>query len=64
MLAIGGTEGLGEVAANTMKLAADDVQSLVIPGSGRYCLEEAPEQMLAALTTFLTPTGTGPPPRR
>jgi pimeloyl-ACP methyl ester carboxylesterase len=38
-----------------MKLAADNVQTLVIPGSGHYCLEEAPEEMLAALTAFLTP---------
>ena len=55
VLAIGGAEGIGEGAASTMKLAADDVQSLVIPGSGHYCLEEAPEEMLAALTTFLAP---------
>ena len=25
------------------------------PGSGHYCLEEAPEEILAALTTFLDP---------
>ena len=55
MLAIGGAEGIGEGAANTMKLAADDVRSVVIPGSGHYCLEEAPEEILAALTTFLDP---------
>ena len=24
-----------------MRLAADDVQSVVIPGCGHYCLEEA-----------------------
>jgi len=42
-------------AANIMKLAADDVQSLVIPGSGYYCLEEASEEVAAALTAFLTP---------
>ena len=53
MLAIGGAEGIGEGAANTMKLAADDVQSVVIPGSGHYCLEEAPHEMRAALTAFL-----------
>src|SRR6516162_6950830 len=58
VLAIGGAEGIGQGAANTMKLAADDVQSVVIPGSGHYCLEEAPEEMLAALTAFLAPTGT------
>ena len=55
VLGIGGADGIGEGAANTMKLAADDVQSLVIPGSGHYCLEEAPEEMLAALTAFLAP---------
>ena len=36
VLAIGGAEGIGEGAANTMRLAADDVQSVVIPGSGHY----------------------------
>ena len=35
-----------------MKLAADDVQTLVIPGCGHYCLEEAPGEILAALTAF------------
>jgi pimeloyl-ACP methyl ester carboxylesterase len=34
VLAIGGAESSGEMVANTMKLAADDVQSLVIPGCG------------------------------
>ena len=57
MLAIGGAAGLGEGAANTMKLAADDVQTLVIPGCGRYCLKEAPGEILAALTAFLARTG-------
>jgi pimeloyl-ACP methyl ester carboxylesterase len=55
VLAIGGAEGIGEGAANTMKLAADDVQSTIIPGCGHYCLEEAPQQILATLTAFLTP---------
>jgi len=30
-----------------MRLAADDVQSVVIPGCGHYCLEEAPQEMPA-----------------
>ena len=55
VLAIGGAEGIGQGAADTMKLAADDVQGLVIPGSGHYCLEEAPEEVAAALTAFLDP---------
>ena len=54
MLAIGGAEGIGAGAVNTMMLTSDDVQSVVISGSG-HCLEEAPEEMLAALTAFLIP---------
>jgi pimeloyl-ACP methyl ester carboxylesterase len=54
VLAIGGAEGIGEGAANTMRLAADDVQSVVIAGCGHYCLEEAPQEMLATLTAFLS----------
>ena len=55
MLAIGGAHSLGEQVADTMKLAADDVQSLVIPGCGHHPAEEAPEETLAALTAFLAP---------
>jgi pimeloyl-ACP methyl ester carboxylesterase len=55
VLAIGGAEGIGEGAANTMRLTADDVQSVIIPGCGHYCLEEAPRQILATLTAFLAP---------
>ena len=38
-----------------MKLTADDVQTLVIPGCAHWVAEQAPEQLLAALTTFLAP---------
>jgi hypothetical protein len=38
-----------------MKLTADDVQALVIPGCAHWVAEQAPEQLLAALTTFLAP---------
>jgi pimeloyl-ACP methyl ester carboxylesterase len=55
VLAIGGSEGTGDAAANTMKLVADDVQSVVIPGSGHWVAEEAPDELLSALTAFLAP---------
>ena len=55
VLGIGGAESLGEQVADTMKLAADDVQTLVIPGCGHHPPEEAPEETLAALTAFLAP---------
>ena len=55
VLTIGGAEGIGEGAANTMRLTADDVQSVVVSDCGHYCLEEAPNEILAALTGFLAP---------
>ena len=55
VLGIGGAMSLGEQVATTMKLAADDVQTLVIPGCGHHPPEEAPEETLAALTAFLAP---------
>jgi pimeloyl-ACP methyl ester carboxylesterase len=55
VLAIGGGKGLGEGTANTMKLVADDVQSVIIPESGHWVAEEAPDKLLAALIPFLAP---------
>jgi pimeloyl-ACP methyl ester carboxylesterase len=55
VLAIGGEASWGEAVGDTMKLAADDVQSVVIPGAGHWVAEQAPEEMLAALTGFLAP---------
>ncbi len=55
VLAIGGEESTGEGVGNTMKLAADDVQTMVLTGSGHWVAEQAPEQLLAALTAFLAP---------
>jgi pimeloyl-ACP methyl ester carboxylesterase len=60
VLAIGGSESLGEAPAETMRLAADDVQSAVIPGAGHWLAEEAPQETLAALTSFLAPYRGGP----
>ena len=53
VLAIGGAESWGEMVADGIKPAANDVQSVVIPGAGHWVTEQAPEQMLAALTAFL-----------
>jgi pimeloyl-ACP methyl ester carboxylesterase len=55
VLGIGGEHSLREQVADTMKLAADDVQTLVIPGCGHHPAEETPEETLAALTAFLAP---------
>jgi hypothetical protein len=50
---MGGAESLGAMAADTMRLTADDVQTPVIPGVGHWLAEQAPEQLTAALTEFL-----------
>jgi len=53
VLGIGGEHSLRDQVADTMKLAADDVQTLVIPGCAHYPAEETPEETLTALTAFL-----------
>jgi pimeloyl-ACP methyl ester carboxylesterase len=42
-----------------MMLAADNVQTVVLPGCGHFVAEEAPGEMLTALTAFLTPSRSG-----
>ncbi len=55
MIGCAKAEGIGEGVVNTMKLVADDVQSVVIPDAGHWLAEEAPDEFLAALTAFLAP---------
>lgn len=55
VLVVGGGKGAGESAVATMRLVADDVQSHIISESGHWVAEEAPEQVLAAVTPFLAP---------
>ena len=55
VLAIGGAESAGAMVADAMKLVADDVQGVVLANSGHWVAEQAPEQLVAALTTFLAP---------
>jgi len=59
VLAIGGAESSGEGVGNTMKLAADDVQTVVLADCGHWVAEQAPDQLLTALTAFLAPYRNG-----
>lgn len=54
VLAIGGEHSYGANVGDALKPLADDVQSVVIPGTGHWIAEDAPEAMLAALTPFLS----------
>jgi len=63
VLAVGGEKSSGDAVRAVMQKLASDVQGLVIPGAGHFLAEEAPEQVLAALTEFLAPYRDGPPAR-
>lgn len=55
VLAIGGEVSYGEHVGEAMQNIADDVHTAVIPGAGHWVAEEAPDHMLAALSSFLAP---------
>ena len=55
VLASGGVASFGHHVGDAVTAVADDVQSVVIPGTGHFVAEEAPDEMLAALTAFLAP---------
>jgi len=55
VLAIGGAESYGTQVAEAMRSIAEDVQGLVIPNTGHWVAEQAPDEMLAALSAFLAP---------
>jgi pimeloyl-ACP methyl ester carboxylesterase len=55
VLAIGGEGSYGPHVGEVMTSLADDVQSAVIAGAGHWVAEQAPEELLAALTAFLAP---------
>ena len=55
VLAIGGAASYGDQVGTAMQALAANVQSVVIPATGHWVAEEAPKEMLAALTGFLTP---------
>jgi pimeloyl-ACP methyl ester carboxylesterase len=55
ILAIGGAESYGPHVGEVMSSLADDVQTAVIAGAGHWVAEQAPEELLSALTAFLAP---------
>jgi pimeloyl-ACP methyl ester carboxylesterase len=50
VLALGGAASWGDAVGH---VAGHDVQTVVIPGTGHWVAETAPEEVLAALTAFL-----------
>jgi pimeloyl-ACP methyl ester carboxylesterase len=50
---ISGEKSGGNFLIDQVKLVANDVQGKVIPGSGHWLLEEAPEKVIPVLTEFV-----------
>jgi pimeloyl-ACP methyl ester carboxylesterase len=53
VLAIGAELSSADTVGAAMRLAADDVQAVVIMGVGHWVAEEAPEELLSVITSFL-----------
>jgi pimeloyl-ACP methyl ester carboxylesterase len=53
VLAIGGAMSFGKMEAVVMRNAATDVTEVVIPNSGHWLMEEAPEQTIDTVRKFL-----------
>lgn len=54
VLSFAGAMSLGPLQEQELRILADDVTAVIIPGSGHYPAEEQPEALLSALTDFLT----------
>jgi pimeloyl-ACP methyl ester carboxylesterase len=57
VLGIGGEASWGGAVGGALSAIAEDVQTLVVPGTGHWVAEAAPEALVAALTEFLAPFG-------
>ena len=55
VLGIGGERSWGPAVGGAMSALGADVQTAVIPGTGHWIAEEAPDELLTALTAFLAP---------
>ena len=55
VLAIGGSASYGDHVAEAMRPIAADVQAVVVPDTGHWVAEDAPDEVLTALTVFLAP---------
>ena len=52
VLGIGGEASWGGAVGGALSAIAEDVETLVVPGTGHWVAEAAPEALLAALSEF------------
>ena len=57
VLGIGGEASWGGAVGGALSAIADNVATLVVPGTGHWVAEAAPEALVTALTEFLAPFG-------
>jgi pimeloyl-ACP methyl ester carboxylesterase len=57
VLGIGGETSWGGAVGGALSAIADDVETFVVPGTGHWVAEAAPEVMVVALRKFLEPFG-------
>ena len=57
VLGIGGEASWGGAVGGALSAIAEDVTTLVVPGTGHWVAEAAPDALVAALTEFLAPFG-------
>jgi pimeloyl-ACP methyl ester carboxylesterase len=53
VLAVGGSRGIGDLPAQSLREVADDVTGVVLPGATQWLAEEHPGALLDALEPFL-----------
>ena len=54
VLAVGGSAGIGDLPARSLREVADDVTGVVLPGATHWLAEEHPGQLLEVLRPFLS----------
>jgi pimeloyl-ACP methyl ester carboxylesterase len=57
VLGIGGEASWGGAVGGALAAVAENVETLVVPGTGHWVAEAAPEVLVSALTAFLPPFG-------
>jgi pimeloyl-ACP methyl ester carboxylesterase len=54
MLVLSGEKGSGEFLIAQARMVADKVEGVIVKGSGHWLMEEAPDEVIPRLVTFLT----------
>ena len=56
MLVLTGEKASGEFLINQGKLVADNVDGVIVKGSGHWLIDEAPDQIIPKLVEFFKPS--------